>query len=79
VYARSCAEAVRKAVQSGHSRLTDLLDTLSLRVIEEETTARFDPEGWSFFNVNTPEDLALAERVYREPAPRPQKHRQTSR
>jgi molybdopterin-guanine dinucleotide biosynthesis protein A len=79
VYARSCVGAIRQVLRTGGQRMTDLLNTLSLRVIEEETIARFDPEGWSFFNVNTPEDLALAERTYREPAAGPLKHRQTSR
>jgi GTP:adenosylcobinamide-phosphate guanylyltransferase len=41
--------------------------------VEQEEIERLDPEGLSFFNVNTPEDLLKAERILA------QKHSQTSR
>jgi GTP:adenosylcobinamide-phosphate guanylyltransferase len=36
-----------------------------VRPVGEEELARYDPAGLSFFNVNTPEDLAAAERMAR--------------
>lgn len=61
VYSRSCAESVRAAVQTGQQRMIDLLPRVTHWVVDEATLRRFDPNGWSFFNVNTPEDLAQAE------------------
>ena len=63
VYSRSCADTVRAAVQAGQQRMIDLLPRLSQRVVEETAITQFDPHGWTFFNVNTPEDLARAEQV----------------
>lgn len=36
-------------------------DNVRVIEIEEEQVAQFDPDGLSFFNVNTPEDLAQAD------------------
>jgi len=47
--------------------------SLNLHTVEQEEIDRLDPEGLSFFNVNTPEDLQKAERILA------QKHSQTSR
>jgi len=63
VYSRSCANAVRAAVQAGQQRVIDILPRVTQRVVDEAAIAQFDPHGWSFFNVNTPQDLVRAERV----------------
>ncbi len=63
VYSRACVEAVREAVQAGQQRMIDILPKVTRRVVDEATLAQFDPDGLSFFNVNTPQDLARAERV----------------
>ena len=71
VYSRSCANAVRAAVQAGQPRVLDLLPNVTHRVVDEATLRDFDPAGWSFFNVNTPQDLARAEQVLAEQADAP--------
>ena len=71
VYSRSCADAVRAAVQAGQQRVIDLLPRVTQRVVDETEIAQFDPDGWSFFNVNTPKDLAQAEQVLAEQADGP--------
>ncbi|MGH2619513.1 MAG: molybdenum cofactor guanylyltransferase [Anaerolineales bacterium] len=68
VYSRSCADAVRAAVQAGQQRMIDILPRVTQRVVDEAAITQFDPHGWSFFNVNTPKDLALAEQVLAEQA-----------
>ncbi len=35
-------------------------------IVEQETLDQYDPEGLSFFNANTPEELAQAERLLGE-------------
>lgn len=44
----------------GELRLTSLLDRIRTSEIDEATIRRFDPEGWSFVNVNTPGEYAEA-------------------
>jgi molybdopterin-guanine dinucleotide biosynthesis protein A len=39
-------------------KITAFYGQVSLRFVEREEIARFDPEGRSFVNVNTPDDLA---------------------
>ena len=34
-----------------------------VHVVEEDVVARFDPQGLTFFNINTPDDLQTAERL----------------
>jgi molybdopterin-guanine dinucleotide biosynthesis protein A len=43
--------------------LRDLLERCPLRVVEPDEISRVDPQGLSFFNVNTPDDLAQAEKI----------------
>jgi molybdopterin-guanine dinucleotide biosynthesis protein A len=72
VYSRSCANAVRAALQVGQQRVIDILPRVTQRVVDRAAIAQFDPDGWSFFNINTPQDLARAERVLAEQADAPQ-------
>jgi molybdopterin-guanine dinucleotide biosynthesis protein A len=64
VYPRRALDLVMEILDAGSQRMTDLLDRHPLRVVEGEELAALDPEGLSFFNVNTPEDLSRAEAIY---------------
>lgn len=63
VYARSCLPAVEAALAAGERRMVAFFPRVSVLSVEEETVSRYDPEGLSFFNVNTPQDLEQAERL----------------
>lgn len=59
-FARQLADDVLKP--------TARLDERRVAVVAEDDVLRLDPEGWSFVNVNAPEDLAAARaHVAREP------------
>ena len=73
VYSKGCLPALEAALQRGQRRMISFFPSLNLRTVEQEEIDRLDPEGLSFFNVNTPEDLRKAERILA------QKHSQTSR
>lgn len=67
VYSRSCLEAIEDMIATGDFRLRNLLDRVTVRYVEGDEIDRFDPEHLSWFNINTPEDLARAEaRIERE-------------
>ncbi len=61
VYRRdACLAAVSAALERGEKRMISFYGDLRVHAVPATTVARFDPEGHTFFNVNTPEDLALA-------------------
>ena len=73
VYSKGCLPALEAALQQGERRMISFFPSLNLHTVDQEEIDRLDPEGLSFFNVNTPEDLRKAERILA------QKHSQTSR
>ena len=73
VYSKGCLPALEAALQHGERRMISFFPSLNLHTVEQEEIDRLDPQGLSFFNVNTPEDLRKAERILA------QKHSQTSR
>jgi len=63
VYARSCLSAVQEALEGGEKRTIGFFPRVRVLPVEEDELRRFDPHGLSFFNINTPQDLAQAERT----------------
>ncbi len=65
VYSRSCLPHMLRAIDRNRIKITDLLPFLSVKVVREP--ALFLNKGVSIFtNINTEEDLALAERLISE-------------
>lgn len=63
VYRReSCVAAVTAAVARGEKRMISFhKDLEQVVVVSEEAVAALDPEGYTFFNANTPEDLLFVD------------------
>lgn len=67
VYARQpVLSAVENALAQGKKRMISFYEQVRLLVVPALTIAQFDPQGHSFFNVNTPADLAQAEQIYHQ-------------
>lgn len=60
VYRRSVLPQLESQVARGELRLVDLFARVRTLRVEEAEIRRFDPDGASFFNVNSPEDYAEA-------------------
>jgi molybdopterin-guanine dinucleotide biosynthesis protein A len=60
VYRRSVLPLLQAQLARGELRPVTLFDKVRTRRVDEEEIRRFDPDGASFFNMNTPEDYALA-------------------
>jgi molybdopterin-guanine dinucleotide biosynthesis protein A len=75
VYRRSVSPLLAEQLARGELRPVYLFDRVRTRRIDEEEIRRFDPDGSSFFNMNTPEDYAEARRRWsrarRPPGPDP--------
>lgn len=67
VYARKkCLKAVDEALAQGERRMISFYPQVLVRHVPPEEVEEYDPTGRSFFNVNTPEELAEAERFLAE-------------
>ncbi len=62
-YRRTCVPAIELLLDAGGRRFVDFLPDVRVRYVEEREVARFDPEGRSFWNVNSKEDLERLRRV----------------
>lgn len=60
---KAAASALAKILSAGEHSPGVALDRLGCRLFPAERCAEIDPDGRSFFNVNTPEDLAGLDRL----------------
>jgi molybdopterin-guanine dinucleotide biosynthesis protein A/molybdopterin converting factor small subunit len=75
-YRRSVAPLLKEQLEKGELRPISLYDKVRTCKLGEEEVRRFDPEGLSFLNMNTPEDYQSAlkrwqDQTERETAPSP--------
>ena len=57
-YRRTCVPAIEGLLDGGRRRFVDFLPEVRVRYVSQEEIERFDPEGRSFWNVNSKADLA---------------------
>lgn len=57
VYTKNTIGVMEKAIMEGKTSLRDMLDEINVRYIKDSETRAIDPEGRSFVNVNTEDDL----------------------
>lgn len=62
-YSRGCLPAAQRLLAAGEGRPRMLLGAVQARFLEPSEVAQLDPEGYSFLNVNFPEDLQRANQV----------------
>ncbi len=64
VYSKACLPSLRTLVEAGTLKVQDLCHCPELRVqrIPQSAFTAVDPALRSFFNINTPDDLALAKK-----------------
>lgn len=66
VYAKSCLQPIESLLRKGTLRILDFFAEVRVRYVDKPEVTAFDPESMSFFNINTPEQLAVAlERIKR--------------
>jgi molybdopterin-guanine dinucleotide biosynthesis protein A len=66
IYRKGVTPYLHAQLQRGELRPIFLFDKVRTRKIDEEEIRRFDPEGLSFLNMNTPEDYQAALQRWRE-------------
>lgn len=60
LYARRCLPTIERGIAAGERRVLLALAGLNIRYIPEVEIVSHDPDRLSFFNINTPEELAYA-------------------
>lgn len=63
VYDRSCIPHIQRALTAGQKRMASFFPEVSLHIVQGDTLRSYDPDGLSFFNINTPHDLSRAEEI----------------
>ena len=67
IYSRSCLEPIAAMLETNELCPLDLFPSVHTRYIALEEITAFHHGELSFFNVNTPADLAFAQRLARQP------------
>lgn len=60
IYRRDIAPILRRRLDEGKLRSSDLFEAVRTRIVGEEELRRIDPEGLSFINLNNPEEYQRA-------------------
>jgi len=63
VYSKQCLKTVEQHLVQRKLRIRQFFKTVRVKKIPEEVLRKKDPELLSFFNINTPDDLAGAEEI----------------
>ena len=58
VYSRACLPAMDRVLRQGRRQIIAFFDQVRVRWVEESEIAPFDSQGFSFLNINTPQDWA---------------------
>lgn len=64
LYSRRCLEPITHRLRRGDYRIRSFFQRMQVRRVEESVLRRADPDLRSFFNINTPEDLEEARRLF---------------
>lgn len=60
LYGKACLPAIRARLQASERKATSFFADVAVRTVARAELARFDPQGRSFTNVNTPAELEAA-------------------
>ncbi len=56
IYSKNCIEPIRKQLSKDNLKVTDFFKDVKVKTIPQEEIVKFDPQGASFENINTPKD-----------------------
>ena len=63
IYGKSCLEPMRATLESGRRQIAAFFLQVRVAYVEPAETQRYDPDGRTFMNVNTPEQMEQAARL----------------
>ncbi|NLL19123.1 MAG: molybdenum cofactor guanylyltransferase [Clostridia bacterium] len=66
VYSSDCISVIEKYLHQNVKKVTDVYRDLRIKIIDEKQLTLWGIDSWVFFNVNTPDELAIAKSVAEE-------------
>lgn len=66
IYTKGCLPIIDGMLADSELRVHALYDRINARIVQPREWRRLDPQGFSFFNINTPEDFEIAKRYIGE-------------
>ncbi|MYF97579.1 molybdenum cofactor guanylyltransferase [Candidatus Poribacteria bacterium] len=64
VYSKRCLPIIESMLKESELRVHALQERANVLCISPEVWKKYDSEGYSFFNINTPEDFEQAQSIY---------------
>ncbi|MCJ7764097.1 MAG: molybdenum cofactor guanylyltransferase [Dehalococcoidales bacterium] len=66
IYSQNCLPAIARLLEARNKKVVDLFGKVRVRYLSQEVIERYDPEHRSFFNINSPDELAEARAIIEE-------------
>jgi molybdopterin-guanine dinucleotide biosynthesis protein A len=66
LYAKTCLPFMERMIYAGRLKIVRFFPHVRVRRVDREELSSYDPHGYSFFNMNTPEEFARAEEWWRQ-------------
>jgi molybdopterin-guanine dinucleotide biosynthesis protein A len=63
VYRKTCLLPIRERIDAGRLKVIGFYEDVRVYYVDPPEYTRFDPQGLSFMNINTPEELQQAQRI----------------
>ncbi|MCC7451152.1 MAG: molybdenum cofactor guanylyltransferase [Anaerolineae bacterium] len=63
LYSKACLDPMRERIDANRLNVIGFYPQVRVRYIDETEYQRFDPKGLTFFNINTPNELAQAQQI----------------
>lgn len=63
IYGKACLDPIRARIDADRLKIIGFYDQVRVRYLDPEEYSRFDPQGLSFRNVNTPDELKAAQQL----------------
>ena len=63
IYNRSCLVNIERLLEQGDFKILNFFPEVKIRAIEEVIIKQFDPQGDTFFNINTRDDYSKAKKM----------------
>ncbi len=63
IYSKNCIAPIESILNQGKKVIIELFNYVGIKYVEADEVERFDPQHLSFFNINTKEELARAQKI----------------
>lgn len=61
IYSKKCLKPIKKLIDENNLKIVDFFKEVNVKFVKKNEIEKFDPDSLSLFNVNTLEDLKIAE------------------